>query len=317
MLNAILEHAQTIALGGHIRPDGDCIGSCMGLYHYIRDNYKDKEVDIYLEEIPEEFRFLEGTEMIHHDILDGKSYNLFICLDCGDKDRLGFSAPLFETAEHTLCIDHHISNGSFAEKNHIVPDASSTSELVYQLADREKIGKNAAEALYLGIVHDTGVFQYPSAGPSTYEAAAELVRKGINASELIRNTFYEKSYAQNQILGRALMESIMFLNGNCIVSYIRRSTMKFYGVSPKELDGIVSHLRNTRGVKAAIFMYELEPEVYKVSLRSDDSVDVSEIARRYGGGGHKRAAGVTMSGTFYSIINRLSAQIENQLRSTV
>lgn len=317
MLNAILERAQTIALGGHVRPDGDCVGSCMGLYQYIRDNYEDKEVDIYLEEIPEVFKFLEGTEKIRHEIVSGMKYDLFICLDCGDKDRLGFSAPLFEAAESTFCIDHHISNGSFAKENYIVPDASSTAELVYSLTEKEKISKSAAEALYLGIVHDTGVFQYPCTAPSTYEAAAELVRKGINASGLIRDTFYVKTYAQNQILGRALMESIMFLNGECIVSYMRESTLKFYGVSPKELDGIVSHLRNTKGVRTAIFMYELEPEIYKVSLRSDDTVDVSVIARRYGGGGHKRAAGVTMSGTFYSIINRLSAQIEKQLRSTV
>lgn len=317
MLNEILNRAGTIALGGHVRPDGDCVGSCVGLYRYIRDNYEEKTVDLYLEEIPEPFEFLAGTEDIRHEISEDQVYDLFICLDCGSEDRLGFSAPLFRNAKQTFCIDHHISNGSFAGENYVVPEASSTSELVYNLADKEKISRETAEALYLGIVHDTGVFQYSCAGPSTFMAAAELLKKGIDAPKMIQDTFYVKTYAQNQILGRALMESILFLHGACIVSYIRKSTMEFYKVTPKELDGIVNHLRNTKGVRVAVFMYELEDEVYKVSLRSDDTVDVSSIAARYGGGGHKKAAGFTMQGSFYNIINRLSAQIENQLRGTV
>lgn len=317
MLKTMLEHAETIAVGGHIRPDGDCVGSCIGLYRYIRDNYSGKEVDVYLEDIPEPFKILEGTGDIRHEILEDKVYDLFISLDCGDKDRLGFSAPLFEQAKHTFCVDHHVSNKSFAEENYIVPDASSTSELVFNLTEKEKISKAAAEAFYLGIVHDTGVFQYSCVGPSTFMAAAELLKKGIDAPNLIRDTYYVKTYEQNHILGRALVESILFLNRKCIVSYIRKSTMDFYGVTPKELDGIVSQLRNTKGVHVAVFMYELEPEIYKVSLRSDDLVDVSAIAQKFGGGGHKKAAGLTMPGTFYQVINRLSAQIESQLRSAV
>lgn len=317
MLNKMLMQAGSIAVGGHIRPDGDCVGSCMGLYRYIRDNYPDKKTDVYLEEIPEPFKFLEDTKDIRHSIEEGQTYDLFICMDCGDKDRLGFSVPLFEGAKNTFCIDHHISNGSFAENNYIVPDASSTSELAFGLMDKDKVSRKAAEALYLGIVHDTGVFQYSCAGPSTFEAAAELLKKGIDAPGIIRDTYYVKTYAQNQILGRALMESILFLDGKCIVSYIRKSTMDFYKVTPKELDGIVSHLRNTEGVHVAVFMYELEPEVYKISLRSDDAADVSAIAVQFGGGGHKKAAGLTMQGNFYSIINRLSAQIEKQLRNAL
>ncbi len=315
MLKEMLAQAKTAAIGGHVRPDGDCVGSCMGLYQYLKDNYAQIEADVYLEEIPKPFEFLAGTGDIRHGIPKEKVYDLFICLDCGDKERLGFSAPLFESAGHTLCIDHHISNESFAERNYVVPDASSTSELVCQLMQDDKISKKTAEALYLGIVHDTGVFQYSCAGPSTFMTAAKLLEKGIDAPRLIRDTYYVKTYAQNQILGRALMESILFLNGECIVSYIRKPTMKFYGVTPKELDGIVNHLRNTKGVKVAVFMYELEPEVYKISLRSDDDVDVSDIAKHFGGGGHRKAAGLTMEGSFYSIINRLSAQIESRLRN--
>lgn len=313
MLNKILEQAEKIAIGGHIRPDGDCVGSCMGMYLYLKENFPEKQVDVYLEDIPESFKFLKDISILRHEIDETEVYDLFICLDCGDLDRLGFSAPLFEKAKHTFCVDHHISNQEFAEENYVVADASSTSELVYNLFDKDKISLNTAEALYLGIVHDTGVFQYSCASPSTFRAAAELLEKGVDAPTLIQKTFYEKTYAQNQILGRALLESILFMDGKCIASCMKKSVMDFYQVVPKDLEGIVSQMRNTEGTEVAIFMYELEPNLFKVSLRSGNLVDVSKIAQCFGGGGHKKAAGLTMAGSSYDVLNNLSREIELQL----
>lgn len=313
MLNKILEQAEKIAIGGHIRPDGDCVGSCMGMYLYLKENFPEKQADVYLEDIPESFKFLKDISILRHEIDEKEVYDLFICLDCGDLDRLGFSAPLFEKAKHTFCVDHHISNQEFAEENYVVADASSTSELVYNLFDKDKISLNTAEALYLGIVHDTGVFQYSCASPSTFRAAAELLEKGVDAPTLIQKTFYEKTYAQNQILGRALLESILFMDGKCIASCMKKSVMDFYQVVPKDLEGIVSQMRNTEGTEVAIFMYELEPNLFKVSLRSGNLVDVSKIAQCFGGGGHKKAAGLTMAGSSYDVLNNLSREIELQL----
>lgn len=313
MLNKILEQADKIAIGGHVRPDGDCVGSCMGMYLYIKENFPDKHVDVYLEDIPESFKFLKDIDVLRHEIDETEKYDLFICQDCGDKERLGFSAPLFDSAAHTFCIDHHISNQEFAEKNYVIADASSTSELVYNLFDKEKISLNIAEALYLGIVHDTGVFQYSCASPSTFRAAADLLEKGVDAPTLIQKTFYEKTYAQNQILGRALLESILFMDGKCIASYIKKRVMEFYGITPKDLEGIVSQMRNTEGVEVAVFMYEIEPNVYKVSLRATNDVDVSRVAQKFGGGGHKKAAGLTMSGSPHDVLNNISKEIELQL----
>ena len=314
MLNKVLEGVSTIAIGGHVRPDGDCVGSCVGLGQYIRENYSDKTVDIYLKDIPESFHFLKGTETILESVADKeKEYDLFIALDCGDTGRLDYSKPLLDHAKHTFCVDHHISNIGFADVNHIVAEASSTSELVYGLLDEEKISKNVAEALYLGIVHDTGVFQYSCAGPETFRVAAKLLEKGIDGPKIIEDTFYAKSYAQNQVMGRALMESILFLNGVGIASFIRKNVMDFYGVVPKDLEGIVSQLRVTEGVEVAVFMYELKQNEFKVSLRSKSELDVSKIAQYFGGGGHKKAAGFTMAGTPFDVLNNLSKQIEEQL----
>lgn len=314
MLNRVMMQAKTVAIGGHVRPDGDCVGSCMGLYQYIKKNFAQIQVDVYLEDIPECFKAMFPiTKEIKHAIDKDKTYDLFIALDCGDAARLGFSGVLFEQAKSTFCVDHHISNRSFADENYIIPEASSTAELVYRLLEKEKIDTNVAECLFMGIVHDTGVFQYSSTSPETMEIAADLMRKSIRANEIIDKTYYEKTYAQNRILGRALLESTLTLDGKCIVSAISKETMNFHGVIPKDLEGIVSQLRVTQGVEVAIFLYEIGQDEYKISLRASGDVDVSKVAEYFGGGGHKKAAGFTMNGQTKDIVERILGQIEIQL----
>ena len=233
-----------------------------------------------------------------------------------EKTRLGMAEKFFDRAGKRINIDHHVSNESgCGDVNYVVTDASSTSELIYQvIEDKKDIDVEIAKALYIGMIHDTGVFQYSNTSPRTLKIASELIAYGFNFTELIDRTFYEKTYIQNQILGRALLESILFMNGRCVVSMIDKKTMAFYNAQPHDLDGIVSQLRKTKGVECAVFMYQTDNMEYKVSLRSGELVDVAQVAAFFGGGGHVRAAGVTMQGTFYDIINNLSAQIEKQLK---
>lgn len=312
-LNEILQGKHSVALGGHIRPDGDCVGSSMGLYLYLKEQFPELETDIYLEPVADCYKIVSDIEEIKHQVEHVKQYDLFICLDCGDAARLGFSAPLFAHAKQTMCIDHHVSNEAFADINYIEPDASSTSELVYRLMEKENISKQSAEALYMGIAHDTGVFQYSCTSPETMEAAAELLRKGVNGSEIIDKTYYEKTYVQNQILGKALLESMLVLDKQVIVSYVNLKSLNFFEAKPSDLEGIVSQLRQTKGVEVAMFLYEQEPQIYKVSLRSKDRVDVSVIAKYFGGGGHAKAAGFTMKGTVHDVITNVNKQIALQL----
>lgn len=315
MLLDAISKAGTIALGGHVRPDGDCAGSCMGLYNYVRENFPEKEIDVYLEELPNTLKFMKNTDKIRHEVTEKKTYDLFIALDCGDMGRLGFSAVLFKKAAVRFCVDHHVSNQSFADQNYIMPDASSTSELIYDLLDYGKMSVETAECLYTGMVHDTGVFRYSCTHPSTMRAAAALMEKGIDFTKIITETFDEKTYAQNQILGRALLESFLFMDGRCIVSYVTKEEMDFYQVKAKHLDGIVSQLKLTKGIDVAIFMYELEHGTFKVSLRSSEKIDVSVVASYFGGGGHARAAGFTMTATPHDIINNLARRLELQFNS--
>ena len=153
-----LEDVRTVAISGHIRPDGDCVGSCMGLYLYLKNNFPQlKKITVYLQEIPESYHIISGTDQICHSCDRDESYDLFIALDCGELGRLGDSAKYFQGAKKTLCYDHHISNNGFADTNYVDPEISSASELVYHVMDPDKITKEIAEALYMGIAHDTGI----------------------------------------------------------------------------------------------------------------------------------------------------------------
>jgi phosphoesterase RecJ-like protein len=308
-----LEGINSVAIAGHVRPDGDCAGSCLGVYNYIKDCFHEIEVDVYLEEISEVFHFIKNSNKIDSLFEKEKEYDLFIALDSGDKERLGAAVKYFDSAKKTICIDHHISNTGFADINYILPKASSTCEIVYTLLEEDKVTKATAEALYTGIAHDTGVFQYSNTSAFTMNIAGKLISKGIDFSKIIDETFYKKTYVQNQILGRALLESILLLDGQIIISALRKVDLDFYGVTSKDLEGIVSQLRVTEGVECAIFLYETGNHEYKVSMRSTDKVDVSKIASYFGGGGHKKAAGCTMAGTMHDVVNNLSLHIEKQL----
>ena len=308
-----LQDVRTVAIAGHVRPDGDSIGACIGLWHYIRDNFPQIQADIWLEKPDEKFAVLDGFDAIRQAGEEKEAYDLFIAVDCAAYDRLGDAVPYFDRARRTMCVDHHVSNGGYADVNVIEADASSTCEVLCGMMESEKISREAASALYAGIAHDTGVFQYSCTSPDTMRMAGMLMEKGIAYTHILEETFYKKTYRQNQILGKALLESMRILDGRGIVSVVRRKELAFFGVTPVDLDGIVSHLRMTEGVEVAIFLYETDNLEYKVSLRSKDTVDVSKVASYFGGGGHVRAAGVTMKGTFHDIVNNLTLHIEQQM----
>ena len=199
--------------------------------------------------------------------------------------------------------------------NYIRPEVGSTCELVYDLIDCEKLDRELAMALYIGIIHDTGIFQYSNTTPATMEKGAKLIGYGFDFPRLIQETFYQKTYIQSNIMGRALLESIRFLDGRCIVSCMDRKTMQFYDAEPEDLDGIVNQLRNIKGIDCAIFMYQTDVLEYKVSLRTSEKVNAAEVAAFFGGGGHVRAAGCTMRGTFHDCVNNLAVHIEKQLEN--
>ncbi len=312
-LEELISQAENIVIVGHTNPDGDCIGACLAVYNYIREQYAAKKVTVRLEPVPAKFAYLSGCDRIC-SVPSGRSRaDLCICLDSADKERLGKFAVCLEKAAYSICIDHHVTNPGYARENIIAPHASSACEVLYECLDESRISKKTAECLYTGIIHDSGVFKYNSTTARTMEIAGKLMEKGIDFGAIIDDSFYRKTYRQSQIMGRALLESITFLDGKCVFSVIRRKDMEMYGVDKSDLDGIVEQLRLIDGVECAIFLYEVGNLTYKVSLRSKYIVDVSKVAAFFGGGGHVRAAGCTMTGDFHDVINNLSAHIEKLL----
>lgn len=308
-----VKNAETIGISGHIRPDGDCVGSCMALYLYLKKVFPKKTVKVFLEQPPEVFQCIKDIGEIRTGYDNTEKLDVLIALDTV-KERLGAAEGLFDRAAKTVNIDHHISNPGCGTVNLVDAGASSTCELIFDVLEEEKIDVEIAKAIYIGMIHDTGVFKYSNTSPKTLMTAAKLIAYGFDFPALIEKTFYEKTYVQTLLLGRALLESILFMDGKCMVSGIEKKTLDFYHADSADLEGIVSQLNQTAGVECTIFMYQSGVQEYKVSMRSKGNVDVAKIAVYFGGGGHVRAAGCTMNGTFYDVVNNLSLHIEKQLK---
>ena len=312
-LHQMLEAADSICILGHVRPDGDCVGSTLTMYNYIIDRYKGKTVDVFLETFPASMKFLNGARKVKHDA-QGRHYDLAISMDVSDIERLGKFKDLYLTSISTVCIDHHVSNPGFGDLCFVDPDASSTCEAFAELIDPEEVSLNTASCMYLGLVHDTGVFKYSCTRRYTMELAGILLEKGVDSSYIIDETFYKKSYKQNLLMARTILESVQYLDGKAIVGYISKDTMKDFKANVLDTEGIVEQLRLTEGVEIAIFAYQLTKKSYKFSLRAKNYADVNVIAREFGGGGHVKAAGFEATGVYEEILNKVLEEAKKQIR---
>ena len=308
-----LSQAESIIIAGHIRPDGDCVGSCLGMYHYIRDNYPQAAVSVRLEEVPDAYRIIPGSEQILTDCAPQPACDLFIALDCSEKERLGKCVRYFDQARATVCIDHHISNPGYADQNLIEAAASSASEVLCSCLDEEKIGYEAAYALYAGMICDSGVFKYSSTSHHTMDIAGRLMEKGINAQHLIDGIFYQKTYKQNLLLAKCLLASKQYLDGKMIMSVASRQIMESLDAGHEDLEGIIDQLRLTKGTEVAVLVSWNPDGIYKYSMRSIDWVDVSRIAGHFGGGGHIRAAGFSSKDDVETVCGQLIDMVKEQL----
>lgn len=306
------ENACSIGITGHIRPDGDAIGSVMALKLYLKNVFPDKEIKAYFDAPPTIFSLIKEIDEVESDFPDHEPFDVFFVLD-SVPTRISGAEKYFQNARKTINIDHHMSNANGSgDVNYVEAGASSTAELVYLLMDKQYVDRSIAEAIYIGMIHDTGVFKYSNTSPRTLRVAAELIEYGFDFPYIVDKTFYEKTIVQNRLLGRALLDAKLYMDGKVIVSCIDKETLAFYGAYPKHLDGIVSQLKVTRGVNLSVFFYELEEGHFKVSLRSDGSVNVSAIAVEFGGGGHERASGCEICGDYEGALEKILAAVKEQ-----
>ena len=298
-LEEILEGAQSAGIAGHVRPDGDAVGSCLGLWMYLQEYYPQIRSYVHLESIRPEFRFLKGADQVLTDSPDA-SYDVFFILDCGDPQRLGSNAKYVGSARKTVCIDHHLSNCGFADLNEIRPQVSSTSEIICDLAGEGHITQDMARALYMGLVHDTGCFRY-ACSSHTLELAGRLIDLGIDYSRIVDETFDASTFAEQRLLGLALTGSRLYFDGKVILAKLSGEEIAREQARYEDAHGIVGVLRCTSGIEAAIFLYEIEPGTVRVSMRSCTYLDCIAVTSRYGGGGHKKAAGCTLHGSLEKV----------------
>ncbi len=309
MIGEMLNGIKSLAITGHVRPDGDCVGSTLALYTYVTRNYPEIYTKVYLEEPTEKLSFITNFDKIDPSYEAAKPFDLMICLDCASFERIGRSDSIFHSASKTVNIDHHVSNTSFADENYVFGDASSTCEILFDLLDKSRIDRDIAISLYTGIIYDTGVFKYPATSPKTMRIAADLMEYDIPTNYIIDESFYAKTYEENRVFGYAVLNSTLCCDGKVIYSYITREKLKEYGVSSKELEGIVAQLRLTRGVDCAFWLHELSENEYKASFRSNENMDVNKLALKFGGGGHVRASGATLHGSLEDCIRQVLDEI--------
>ncbi len=305
--------AKTIGICGHIKPDGDCIGATLALSLYLKKRLPEADITVFSDEIAPCFDCVEGIRQFNY-AFDKEQPEVFIIVDTVD-NRIGSGEKYFKNAKKTINIDHHISNAEgCAMVNYVVPTASSASELIYNLMDKSYMDKEIAEAIYLGIAHDTGIFKYSNTAPKTLRIVADLIEYGFDYPTLLDVTYYEKTYLQNLVLARILLESKLHMDGKVISGFINMKTMAEMGVTGKDFDGVINQLRITQGVDCAIFMYQINAVTYKVSLRSKKIADVSKVAEHFGGGGHVRAAGFYYKGEPEEILAQILKLVEEDFQ---
>ena len=314
-IDELLLDAKSVAIFGHVRPDGDCVGSTLGLYNYICDNYPTTKVHIFLERFPENYKILANSNNINEIYSEEfGTFDLAFLIDTPSFERVGANGEqCIKSARKTCNIDHHISNPlNLCTANFVDAKASSACEVLYFLLDPNKVSKATAECLYLGIVHDTGAFKFSSTGHKTMNAIGDLLEKGIDFTRIINETYYTRTYTQTLVTGYVMMNSKLALDGKVVYSYITPEDMDRYSVTPVELSSVIDTLREVSGTEVAIFIYPVNGE-YKISLRSNYVVDVNKVAGAFGGGGHVRAAGGNSKESPEETIKKLLKLIQEQL----
>lgn len=295
-----LDESENILIISHKGPDGDSLGSILGLGLALKKNYKDK-INIAINDFaPERFNFLK-TDIIKF-IGSSEEYDLIIMLDCADINRAGIEID----SKKVVNIDHHITNNSFGEINFVDSEASSTSEIVFNmLKDMDmEIDVDIAEALYTGIVTDTGSFKYSSTKPDTHRVAGELLAVGIDRDKIVQKLFQNNSLKTIQLMKEAVINMEMYNSGKLAYLDITDDILKNSGAAVNETESLVEFLRDIEGVEVSVMLKDSDNGT-KGSMRSKNDVDVAEIASVFGGGGHTRAAG------FNSTLSR--AEIKEKL----
>lgn len=311
-LARLITDADSIIVLTHTAPDGDALGSAFALG--LAFESIGKKVSVYLEEpVPRMLDFLPGQHLVINSTVG--TFDLAVCVDTSDMERLRGGSHYFSAAKHRIVIDHHTTNDMKADGLWIDKKAAAAGEIVYKLMKHMniKLKYDIAVNLYTAITTDTGGFRYSNTRPETHIIAADLLNFDIPFADISKKVFDTISYSKMELLKKSMLNLTLHCSGKVAVSWLLNGDITTVNAQPDDFEGLVNIGRNLEGVEVSLFLREEKPNHYKGSLRANDYVDVAEISSIFSGGGHKRAAGFTIEGNLQDCIKRVVAEIEKVL----
>jgi phosphoesterase RecJ-like protein len=307
---------QTFCVVGHVRPDGDCIGSQLAMTLALQS--QGKKVECWNEDVvPQKLAFLDPDQLVSPPKNNG-AFDCVIALDCASYQRLGVVVEHIQNRKQLINIDHHASNTRYGDLNWISAKAPSTGEMIYQLlkAANWPITPRIADCLFTAVSTDTGSFQYPTTQPATYQAAGELVKCGANLEQICDEVYQSYPLSRVRLLQHVFNNFRLTQNNQVAYFWLRKEDFNRTGANASDSEGLIDHIRAIEPVVVACVFEEVEPNQVRISLRSKSpKVDVNQIAKQFDGGGHSAAAGARITGSPVSIQRRVLAAIKKALNS--
>ena len=315
ILEVIREH-QSFCIVGHVRPDGDCIGSQLGLALALQN--EGKKVTVWNHDsIPQKYKFLNAAGL-YEKPRTGQKFDCVIAADCASFERLGKAGECIGNRKIFINIDHHVSNTRYADINWVSPREPSTGELIFRLLKvaRWPITRPIADQLFTAVSTDTGSFQYPTTRPGTFHVGAELVTRGADLAKICDEVYQSYPLSRARLL-KHVYSTFQLTDDNRIAWFwLRKGDFARTGAESDDTEGLIDHIRAIEPVVVACVFEELEPELTRLSLRSKSAeVNVSEIAKQFGGGGHPAAAGARIPGTPLSVQRKVIAAVKSSLQA--
>jgi phosphoesterase RecJ-like protein len=315
ILEVLREH-QTFCVVGHVRPDGDCIGSQLGLALALQN--EGKRVTVWNQDaIPQKYKFLNPSGLFQKP-KTGEQFDCVIATDCANFERLGKAGECAAHRKVFINIDHHVSNTRYADINWVSPREPSTGELIFKILKvaRWPITKPIANLLFTAVSTDTGSFQYSTTRPGTFHVGAELVTRGADLAKICDEVYQSYPLSRARLLKHVYSTFRLTAENRIAWFWLRKTDFTRTGAESDDTEGLIDHIRAIEPVVVACVFEELEPELTRLSLRSkSDQVNVSEICAAFGGGGHPAAAGARIAGTPLAVQRKVLAAIKRALNA--
>jgi phosphoesterase RecJ-like protein len=312
----IIRENKTFCIVGHVRPDGDCIGSQLGLALALQN--EGKKVTVWNQDaIPQKYKFLNPDGMFEKP-KHGEKFDCVIATDCASYARLGKAGECINDRKLLINIDHHISNPRYGDVNWVSPREPSCGELIYKLltVGRWPITKPIADLLFTAISTDTGSFQYPTTRPGTFHVGAKLVTQGANLAKICDEVYQSYPLSRAKLLKHVYSKFRLAEHDRIAWFWLKKKDFARTGAESDDTEGLIDHIRAIEPVVVACVFEEIEPELTRISLRSKNTnVDVNQIAAQFGGGGHPAAAGARIAGTQLSVQRKVIAAVKRALKA--